>query len=418
MTMQDGFDGTPVHYVIFQNLAVQLNTSDPNNCDIGIGVGGTTHHVRFLSMNVTGCTCFQIAQGTSFMEFIDNDVHGARVVKSPDYPVTVGSYGWYINSNNSLLEGNRVYDNVGYGIHMYLSGSTTAVHDNIIRNNIIYGNCYNDGGRNQGLNAVIMTSGANNLFYNNVVYENECIGSGAAVTIGGTDAGVYNNTITGNGTTNGGAGLEMGAAANNPVLRNNLLYGNGTDLIANQGAGNPTVSNTFQSNPLFVNAAAHNYALQAGSGAIDAGFTVAAVPVDILGVTRPPGAYDIGAYEFGGGGPPPPATHVAFSIAPSTTGLGTGLATVEVQALTAGGTLDTSYSGTVTLAILTNPNSGVLVGVKSVAASGGIASFPGLSLTRAGTGYTLSATATGLTGVISGAFSMTLPQATSLQRMP
>jgi len=310
MTMQDGFDGTPVHYVIFQNLAVQLNTSDPNNCDIGIGVGGTTHHVRFLSMNVTGCTCFQIAQGTSFMEFIDNDVHGARVVKSPDYPVTVGSYGWYINSNNSLLEGNRVYDNVGYGIHMYLSGSTTAVHDNIIRNNIIYGNCYNDGGRNQGLNAVIMTSGANNLFYNNVVYGNECIGSGAAVTIGGTAAGVYNNTITGNGTTNGGAGLEMGAAAVSPVLGNNLVYGNGSPGITDQGASNPNVFNTFLSNPLFVNAAAHNYALQAGSGAIDAGATVAAVPVDILGVTRPQpggGAYDIGAYEFAsGGGPPAP----------------------------------------------------------------------------------------------------------------
>jgi hypothetical protein len=302
MTMQDGFDSVPVHYVIFRNLAVQINTSNPNNCDIGIGVGGTTHHVRFLSMNVTGCTCFQIAQGASFMEFIDNDVHGARVVYGVDYGETVGSYGWYINSNNSLLEGNRVYDNVGYGIHMYLSGSTTGVHDNIIRNNIIYGNCYNDGQRDIGLNAVIMGSGANNLFYNNVVYGNNCIHTGAAVSIGGTNSGVYNNTITGNQN----AGLEMNAASVNPVLRNNIVYGNGSDTITDLGAINPTVSNTFQSNPLFVNAAAHNYALQAGSGAINAGVTVAVVPVDILGVTRPPGAYDIGAYEYQGVIPPPP----------------------------------------------------------------------------------------------------------------
>src|SRR5208283_2421386 len=50
---------------------------------------------------------------------------------------------------------------------------------------------------------------------------------------------------------------------------------------------------------LFVDPANNNYALKAGSPAIDGGVALPQVPTDILGVTRPQGlAYDIGAYEF------------------------------------------------------------------------------------------------------------------------
>jgi hypothetical protein len=48
----------------------------------------------------------------------------------------------------------------------------------------------------------------------------------------------------------------------------------------------------------FVNAAAHDYHLAAGSPAIDTGITIASIIEDRDGVTRPKGAgYDIGAYE-------------------------------------------------------------------------------------------------------------------------
>ena len=48
----------------------------------------------------------------------------------------------------------------------------------------------------------------------------------------------------------------------------------------------------------FADAAAHNYALAAGSVAIDAGAAIAGVVGDRIGVARPQGArYDIGAYE-------------------------------------------------------------------------------------------------------------------------
>jgi hypothetical protein len=61
-----------------------------------------------------------------------------------------------------------------------------------------------------------------------------------------------------------------------------------------------TVSNNLDNtDPQFVNAAAFNFALLAGSPAIDAGVTLSYVTNDFLGTSRPQGAaYDIGAFEF------------------------------------------------------------------------------------------------------------------------
>jgi hypothetical protein len=61
----------------------------------------------------------------------------------------------------------------------------------------------------------------------------------------------------------------------------------------------------------------------------------------------------------------------------------------------------------VTLAIGTNPGSGTLSGKKTITARGGIATFSDLSIDKAGTGYTLGVTATGLTGATSTAFNVT-----------
>lgn len=60
----------------------------------------------------------------------------------------------------------------------------------------------------------------------------------------------------------------------------------------------PHASNRQVTNAAFVNAAGHNYALAAGSPAIDAGVAITGVTTDRVGVGRPQAAaYDIGAYE-------------------------------------------------------------------------------------------------------------------------
>ena len=62
---------------------------------------------------------------------------------------------------------------------------------------------------------------------------------------------------------------------------------------------------------------------------------------------------------------------------------------------------------TVTLAIGTNPSGGMLNGTLTVTVVNGVATFSDLSIDQIGDGYTLHATATGLTAGDSAAFSIT-----------
>src|SRR5207302_750960 len=95
----------------------------------------------------------------------------------------------------------------------------------------------------------------------------------------------------------------------------------------------------------FVNAAANDFHLQAGSPAIDAGITLAQVPVDADGVSRPQGkAYDIGAYEFPVNSAV--ATHVQI-VAPSTSTAGSSFS-LTVTAQDANGNTAKGYTGAIT----------------------------------------------------------------------
>jgi hypothetical protein len=68
------------------------------------------------------------------------------------------------------------------------------------------------------------------------------------------------------------------------------------------------------------------------------------------------------------------------------------------------GNTATGFTGTVTVAIGTNPAGGTLSGTTAVAAVTGVATFANLSINTVGTGYALTASATGLSGDTSSAF--------------
>lgn len=80
---------------------------------------------------------------------------------------------------------------------------------------------------------------------------------------------------------------------------------------------------------------------------------------------------------------------------------------MQVATRDAAGNTITSYTGFITLTIGTNPSGGSLAGTTRVQASNGIATFGNVRVDRAGQGYTLTATATGLTGATSTAFDVT-----------
>jgi len=290
INIQDNGNSSIPAYLIFDNFIVR--NSDAN----AFRVGGNAHHIRLSNSDVqSGRTnTISIAYTTSDVQVINCDIHDSPVEFVPEWGVSTGTYGLYINGNNMLIDGNRIYNNTGYGIHLY--GGINAASNNIVRNNSIYNNCLNDGTRSQAAGGVIITSGSNNSFYNNLVYNHTGSFCGPAVSLGYADNSAYNNTIYGNK----GFGLELGASTTGMIVRNNILYGNGRNSVVDWGSINPVIDhNLIDVNPQFVNAAANDFSLQAGSPAIDAGVAISLVTTDIKGVSRPQGAaYDVGTYEY------------------------------------------------------------------------------------------------------------------------
>jgi ligand-binding sensor domain-containing protein len=111
---------------------------------------------------------------------------------------------------------------------------------------------------------------------------------------------------------------------------------------------------------------------------------------------------------------PPPGSgtpvKLAFVVQPASSAAGTAIKPAPQVALqTAAGTTATLASAMVTVAIANNPSNGTLAGTLTVAAVGGIATFPDLKIDANGTGYTLSASAPQLSAATSAPFDITPP---------
>jgi hypothetical protein len=77
-----------------------------------------------------------------------------------------------------------------------------------------------------------------------------------------------------------------------------------------------------------------------------------------------------------------------------------------VEAEDSSGTLVSSFSGTVTVGLASNPGGTTLGGTLVVAASGGVATFSGLTLTKAASGYTIYVSASGPTSTTTNPFNV------------
>jgi hypothetical protein len=98
-------------------------------------------------------------------------------------------------------------------------------------------------------------------------------------------------------------------------------------------------------------------------------------------------------------------TQLAFTRPPQTTAAGASFSpSIQVTVQDAAGNTVTSANDAVTLAIGVNPAGGTLAGTVTVNAVNGVASFGNVSIDQVGAGYTLTATAAGLTGATSPAF--------------
>src|SRR5207249_670959 len=102
---------------------------------------------------------------------------------------------------------------------------------------------------------------------------------------------------------------------------------------------------------------------------------------------------------------PGAATQLVFGTEPRTTVANHQISpAVKVRALDAFGNVATGFTGAVTVALGSNAGGNTLSGTTAVAAAGGVATFFDLSVNKTGTGYTLTASASGVTSVTSTPF--------------
>ena len=95
-----------------------------------------------------------------------------------------------------------------------------------------------------------------------------------------------------------------------------------------------------------------------------------------------------------------------FTTQPPTTTAGAPFS-VAVTARDAFGNRATGFTGGVSVAIGTNAGGGSLAGTTTVAAAAGVATFTGLTISSAGSGYTLTANSAGVSGATSLPFTIT-----------
>lgn len=125
----------------------------------------------------------------------------------------------------------------------------------------------------------------------------------------------------------------------------------------------------------------------------------------VLGVGGNNGGLVIGGTGGGAG-----SGVLSFQVQPSTATAG-NIITPPIQIIVRDslGNTDTSFTAAITISISTNPVGGTLSGTTSVAPVNGIAQFGDLSISSAGTGYVLRASASRATAASSNSFDILAP---------
>jgi hypothetical protein len=112
----------------------------------------------------------------------------------------------------------------------------------------------------------------------------------------------------------------------------------------------------------------------------------------------------------GGGNGGEASLALVFTVQPSTAIVGDNIIpAIEVAAQDTLGTTDATFTGSVTVALGENPTGAFLQGTRTVGAVFGVARFGELRINRAGSGFTLVATASGASSATSAAFDIITP---------
>ena len=286
-------------------IVSNIACTDPTSAGDGGGVylfGGEASLVENQIINNLGHGANDSSGGGMYLESLTWGEVLSNVIQSNVGSKTTNGYGsgLYVSSGRVRLAGNLIEDNWSHSGHG--GGLDSAWSDLEITANRIISNTSRLGGGMyiRALKPVTIT--------NNLIAQNDGgnFGGGACLWkcfSDPTQAILANNTIVDNGpdgvatsgsvvvtmTNNLLAGNPVGISTSEPasltLTADTNLFWNGSDPI--------TGTNAILADPLF----APGYYLHKGSPAIDAGVDIPWLTIDLDGVPRPLGGYDIGAYE-------------------------------------------------------------------------------------------------------------------------
>jgi Concanavalin A-like lectin/glucanases superfamily/Right handed beta helix region len=240
----------------------------------------SAQNIRITNSEVTGGG----TQGIHLVTNASNNVIGNNFIH--DNGSTTRDHGIYSEAPNNIYENNEIYAHVGLGIHNYHEPDRPNTN-NISRGNYIHHNGY----------GLLLSHGDNQKAYNNVIYHNDNYGF---QNYESDNSLILNNTVY----QNGGPAFDINASA---IICNNIALNNGNNSAS---GGSTDSNNTTSGSVAFVNAGAADFHLTASATNVinqgTSGCQVSTyVTTDKDGNARPVnGAWDRGAYEFGGSGGP------------------------------------------------------------------------------------------------------------------
>lgn len=316
------FDLSYVSYVVIQGFVIQ------NGCINGIRANGTAHDLT-IRWNV--------------IQDIGNWSNPGA---------TLSATGMYLNSSeyNITFDGNT-FTNIGGGSivnqehALYVSASNVTVVNNVFYNNVHGWDIQAAGAKNLTIadntfafpnpsraghiilwDDDIADSLQNIVIEDNVFYEPQSYAVVAELDAGGSI---------------GGCSMVTNLTTVGSMFDNGATFGSGGVSCSQSG-------NLTSTNPDFVNASStpYNFALQAGSPAIDSGTNNSYTAVDFNGASRPAGSNDIGAYQYGAassGGSGSPAT-IQVSANPGSVSMLQGGAATSSIAVTVTGSADPTFT--------------------------------------------------------------------------
>jgi hypothetical protein len=196
------------HYLIFDRLVL-----DASRAQYAISMGAKgAHHIRVQNSDIKNARGVSLDGITyrggsniqllgAFNEVINSKIHGSQ-----------HGYGLYIDrGHDHRVEGNEIYDNAGYGVHIYSGYYPAEPTDNhIVRNNKIYRNGF---ARRQG--ALTVGKGSNCLIANNRIYSNY---GGISVGPESTHQQIINNILYSNGW-----GIQISPSSIGTIVQGNII---------------------------------------------------------------------------------------------------------------------------------------------------------------------------------------------------